>query len=273
MARLLGIKLTSKLFGRKPNRVRRPFAGFPLSQLSKYVATLVESGRKVVVVEEFREIEGGGGAKERRVARIVTPGTGLEDALVKSDEMSFVLALGVEDGGEVHMAYRDVSTGASFTRRSTLETLRDDLLLVAPKEVVVDDEMTLHEAGRQAWEVLEGEREREGLMLSTVSTRALAAPTTEDSTAERILLSYLSSTLVTAPPPQTTPVRLEPARFMQMDSVTLKSLEIRESLRGGVKGSLLSTVKRTATPGGARLLAERLCKCSPLGLPGLQLTL
>lgn len=277
VAKLLGIKLTSKLFGKASNRTRKPFAGFPLSQLSKHVATLVDSGRKVVVVEEVKEVDGGGGAKERRVARVVTPGTGLEEGLVKYEEMAFVLALGIEEGRPaISMAYRDISTGASFVRRSTLETLRDDLLLVAPKEVVVDEDLSSMELGSQVLEVLGGEKEREGLMVSSVSTRAFPALSADESPAERVLLSYLSSTLVSTPPPKTTPVHVDPARFLQMDSVTLKSLEIRESLRGGVKGSLLSTVKRTATPGGARLLTERLCEFSALAhsrLPALIRTL
>ena len=48
---------------------------------------------------------------------------------------------------------------------------------------------------------------------------------------------------------------------MQMDSHTIKSLEIRESLsEGGTKGSLLSTIKCTTTASGTRLLARWLCE-------------
>lgn len=221
----------------------------------------------MVVVEEYKEIVGGGGAKERRVARIVTPGTGLEEGLIKSDKMTFLLALGLEGaGGDISMAYRDISTGASFTRRSTLKSLRDDLLLVAPKEVVVDEDLRASAVGQQIWDVLLGEKEREDLMVSTVSTQALPSSTSDESPAERVLLSYLASTLLSTPPPKTKPQHVDPSKVMQMDSTTLKSLEIRESLRGGVRGSLLSTVKRTATPGGARLLAERLCESAPLPL-------
>lgn len=267
VARELGIKLTSKTFGRGPNKIRHPFAGFPLSQLSKHVSALVSNGHRVVIVEEFREPgydAGSVGEITRRVTRIVTPGTGVDEGFIKRDQMNFVLAIGLEGvAGEIGLAYRDISTGASFTRTSRLETLRDGLLLVEPKEIVVDEGMEERsELGKQVWGLLKGEEERESWMISTASpstTASSTAPLSPESTAEHVLLSYLASTLLTTPPPQTIPIRFDPTKMMQMDSTTLQSLEIRGSLRGGVKGSLLSTVRRTVTPGGSRLLTERLC--------------
>lgn len=270
VARELGIKLTSKTFGRGTSKIRHPFAGFPLSQLSKHVSTLVSNGHRVVIVEEFREPgynAGSVGEISRRVTRIVTPGTGVDEGFIKKDVMNFVLAIGLVEGveGEIGLAYRDISTGASFTRLSKFETLRDDLLLVEPKEIVVDEGMEEHsELGRKVLELLKGEEEREAWMISTSPPSPPAAststiPPSPESTAEHVLLSYLASTLLSTPPPQTIPIRFDPTKMMQMDSTTLQSLEIRGSLRGGVKGSLLSTVRRTVTPGGCRLLAERLC--------------
>lgn len=270
VARTLGIKLTSKVFGKKENKARHPFAGFPLSQLLKHTSTLVEAGHKVVVVEEFKEAGAGlNVSTTRRVTRVITPGTGIDEAFVKMDQMSFVLAVGLPLGevkgeGRIGMAYRDISTGASFTRVSTLSQLRDDILLVEPKEVVVDSRITDTELGGKVWQLLKGEEEREALMLSTTSTLSVpASGSSPESAAEDVLLSYLASTLLSTPPPKTTATYVDPTKIMQMDSTTLKSLEIRESLRGGIKGSLLSAVRRTTTPGGARLLAERLCG-SPL---------
>lgn len=263
VARLLGIKLTSKPFGKGTARTRKAFAGFPLAQLVKHASALVGAGHKVVVVEEFKTE---GNETYREVTRIITPGTGIDERFIKADEMSFVLALGAlpnAAGGEtIGMAYRDISTGASFTRQTSLSTLRDDILLVAPKEVVVDAELRESELGQRIWELLDGEKERESLMVSEASTRALPAvkDVSVESSAEQVLAAYFAATLLSTPPPPIKAKRVESDKIMQMDSTTLKSLEIRESLRGGIKGSLLSTVRRTSTPGGARLLAERLCE-------------
>ncbi|TNY19060.1 muts domain V-domain-containing protein [Rhodotorula diobovata] len=268
VAKLLGIKLTSKSFGKGSNKIPQPFCGFPLFQLSKHVSALVEAGHKVVIVEEFKEA----GGKEssvtvRKVTRVVTPGTGVDESFVDLEQSNFVLALGVAGGSsvrdEIGMAYRDISTGASFTRTSKLSALRDDIHLVRPKEVVVDERLRDTKLGGRILDILRGESLREGIMVSETSTDAVPPSATSvpssNSTAEAVLLAYLANTLPMTPPPRKSAKFVDPATVMQMDATTLKSLEIRESLRGGVRGSLLGAVRRTVTPGGHRLLIERLC--------------
>ncbi|GAA6046981.1 hypothetical protein JCM3770_003462 [Rhodotorula araucariae] len=267
VAKLLGIKLTSKQFGKGSNKVPQPFCGFPLFQLGKHVSALVEAGHKVVIVEEFKEAGVETAVTVRRVTRVVTPGTGVDESFVQLEQSNFVLALGVADGtsvrDEIGMAYRDVSTGASFTRQSKLSSLRDDIHLVQPKEVVVDSRLKDTKLGERILDLLRGENLREGIMVSETSTDAVPSSSTSiaspNSAAEAVLLAYLANTLVTTPPPRSSAKFVDPAKVMQMDATTLKSLEIRESLRGGVRGSLLSAVRRTVTPGGHRLLIERLC--------------
>ncbi|BGP42232.1 hypothetical protein JCM10450v2_006324 [Rhodotorula kratochvilovae] len=267
VAKALGIKLTSKQFGKGPNKVPQPFCGFPLHQLGKHVSALVEAGHKVVIVEEFKEAGVETAVTVRRVTRVVTPGTGVDESFVQLEQSNFVLALGIADGTSVRddigMAYRDVSTGASFTRLSKLSALRDDIHLVQPKEVVVDARLKDTKLGERILDLLRGENLREGIMVSETSTDAIPSSSTSvpspNSAAEAVLLAYLANTLVTTPPPRASAKFVDPAKVMQMDATTLKSLEIRESLRGGVRGSLLGAVRRTVTPGGHRLLIERLC--------------
>lgn len=266
VAKTLGIKLTSK----PTKNGRQAFAGFPLAQLGKHVSALVQAGHKVVIVEEFKEIGSSKVKTSRRVSRVVTPGTGVDEAFVALDQSNFVLALGIADGSslrnEIGLAYRDVSTGASFTRTSKLSALRDDIRLVQPKEVVVDQRLPGSKLGDRILELLEGERAREGIMVSETSTDAVPSTSvdvrTATTNAENVLLSYLAITLVSTPVPAASTTHIDAKSVMHMDAVTLQSLEIRESLRGGVRGSLLGTVKRTVTPGGQRLLTERLCECS-----------
>ncbi|GAA6029124.1 hypothetical protein JCM8097_001611 [Rhodosporidiobolus ruineniae] len=270
VSKVLGIKLTSKVFGKASDaeKTRHAFCGFPLAQLEKHVSVLVQEGHKVVIVEEFKER--GDDRIVRKVTRVVTPGTGVDEAFVSIDKPNYVLALGVVEGAskteEIGMAYRDVSTGASFTRTSRLSSLRDDLRLVAPREVVVDQQVEGTKLGKAIMEVLEGEQRREGLAVSSTSTEAVPSSSTSVrspvSAAEDVILSYLATTLVTTPPPRRKATFIDPASVMQLDAVTLQSLEIRESLRGGTRGSLLGAVKRTVSPGGLRLLSERLCNPS-----------
>ncbi|KAM0752726.1 hypothetical protein T439DRAFT_311397 [Meredithblackwellia eburnea MCA 4105] len=268
VAKVTGIKLTTKLFGKGDRKHREPFCGFPVGQLAKYLPTLVDAGHKVVLIEESKDSRGN---IDRKVTRIVTPGTGVDDAFVRQDEVNFVLAVGVRkmsgidgkdergDGkgtGIVDLAYRDISTGSSFTRQSSLAQLRDDILIVEPREVVVADSLHKSAFGKQVLEVLQAEEQREKWIMSR------APKVKEDASGDVVLDSYITSTLRTAKLPSTPTTEVDASRFLQMDSATLKSLEIRDSLRGGVRGSLVSTVRRTVTAGGARLLVERLCNPS-----------
>ena len=76
-----------------------------------------------------------------------------------------------------------------------------------------------------------------------------------------ILNSFLRSHLMEHAPTSLRPLREEKSKRMQIDAHTLKALEIQEGLReGGVVGSLMSTVKRTVTSSGTRLLARWLCE-------------
>ncbi|KAM0790603.1 hypothetical protein ACM66B_004468 [Microbotryomycetes sp. NB124-2] len=264
VSKLLGIKLTSKLFGKGATKTRQPFAGFPTGQLLKHTATLVEAGHRIVIVDEqVEDSTKSTSGKTRRVSRIVTPGTVIDEGMLKGDETSFVLALSVLDHSsedfQLGLAYRDISTGASFTRTTDLASLRDDLILIDPREVVIDERMQSTHAGKLVLEVLKGEQEREGLMVSqTTLENCSEEVATAEVVAEQVLQGYLAATMVSSPPLRTRPHHVDPASILQMDSMTLKSLEIKESLRGGTKGSLLGAIRRTNTPGGARLLQERL---------------
>lgn len=279
MAKTLSIKLTSKTFDKVPH----PFCGFPLSQLSKHVSTLVEAGYRVVIVQETAQRSGK--MLNRVVTRVVTAGTGFSESFVKGEEMNFVLAVGTpmladpEEHGDsmeqgdgppgakldvdeqvIGLAYRDISTGASFSRLTTLERLLDDIALIDPKEVVLDTQLAAsdEEYLQKVYRALTTYGTRCNKMISTIEG-TMDAYSAEDS-AVGVLSNYLAQALPQTPPPPSPARRIEPANILQMDANTLESLEIKQSMRGGLRGSLLHTVKRTVTPGGTRLLTERLCK-------------
>lgn len=204
------------------------------------------------------------GGIERRVTRVITPGTGLDEGFVRSDRMNFVLAVksGVNAAGSqvLGLAYRDVATGASFTKLSDLNRLLDDLILIDPREIIIEETLK-GEAGASGhvWGRIKLEAERHSWMLSFVPSAPVSSVDPEAS-AESLLLSYISNSLPSSPTPLLPPQSLDRSRFLQMDASTLQALEIKTSMRGGLRGSLLQAVKRTVTPAGARLLGERLCE-------------
>lgn len=143
MARLLNIKLTTRKWGGK----RVFMCGFPLMHLDKYLKVLVQQNKRFVALcEEFpRYSEGGVKEFERRVVRIVTPGTLIDEPFLNPYENNYLLAVSttndVTPQGSIGLAWMDVSTGEFFSELSTCERFSDELARINPREVVLDDKL------------------------------------------------------------------------------------------------------------------------------------
>lgn len=153
MASLLNLKLAN----RKYSGGTWPFSGFPVPQLDKYLKILVQDlGNTVVLVEEVEDLnEAGENAspadlKLRRVGRVVTPGTLVDESWLNGSESRYLLALAIgkeapnsigENKLPISLAYTDASTGEFFSKDTELEEMEDELARVAPREVVLDSSL------------------------------------------------------------------------------------------------------------------------------------
>ncbi|EJD55180.1 hypothetical protein AURDEDRAFT_93889 [Auricularia subglabra TFB-10046 SS5] len=279
VAQLLGIKLTSRSW----EGTRVLMCGFPLPHLDKYLKVLVQQNRRFVALcEEFRVPSATGNvldkAFERRVTRVLTPGTLIDESFLNHYQNNYLLAVSdAAAGKKLGLAWMDVSTGEFFAQDSTMETLRDDVARIGPQEVVID--RTIQATPSHPLPQLLTE---EGCFVSYIAPGDAALPvasgdTMDDLTATQrpkpvfsapetaaiaLLTTYLHANLMEHMPRALVPAAAGGAR-MQIDAHTIKALEIRESMReGGVTGSLLSVVKRTTTSSGTRLLARWLCSPS-----------
>lgn len=149
MSSLLGTKLTSKTY----RNGKHPFTGFPIHQIDKYLKLLVQDlGRTVVLVEEEVDPDMVERQPEdevlRKVARIVTPGTLVDDSWLTGNESRYLLAIAIGDAPvkskkdetqhPIYLAYADVSTGEFFTKEATTSDIEDELARISPREVVLD---------------------------------------------------------------------------------------------------------------------------------------
>ncbi|KAF7339689.1 DNA mismatch repair protein [Mycena sanguinolenta] len=289
VARLLNIKLTS----RKWDGRTIPFCGFPLQHIDKHLKVLVQQHRRFVALcEEFpRWSKTGVVAFDRRVARVVTPGTLIDESFLNQYENNYLLAIShLAEPGELGLAWIDVSTGEFYSKPATYDVLRDELARINPREIVLDKalqgqkppqlEQALGEemhwgfvhhafcrrrATRHSPDVSAplDSTEAEDDQLEDGASPPLAEFTAQERAAIALLTTYLHANLLEHMPQLTVPAREAAPARMQIDSHTIKALEIRESIRdGGTKGSLLSVVKRTSTSSGTRLLARWLCSPS-----------
>lgn len=319
MASLLGIKLTSKRY----KNGKFPFTGFPIHQRDKYLKILVHDlGYNVALVEEEKDEVGNQLNPEdisRKVARIVTPGTLLDEHWLTGNESRYLLAVALanhstpkkqgkavrkdeEEQLPLYLAYADISTGDFFTKEGTLDEIEDELARISPTEIVLDARL------RDAWE--EGDlatiaETPTGRLLSLLRVLGVhvsfadTAPSLEDDSpthrkrgpislnllereAIALLRKHLEFTLRDLMPEMPDGFNRESdMQQMHIDAATLQALEIRTAFRPGglvptgssssapaspisMKGTLLSTLSRTVTDSGHRLLKRTLSAPSTL---------
>ncbi|KAI0670071.1 muts domain V-domain-containing protein [Trametes maxima] len=296
VSRLLNIKLTKKTWSSQ----RILMCGFPLMHLNKYLKMLVqEHNRFVALCEEFPRDPalGAKGGFDRRVVRIVTPGTLIDEPFLNPFENNYLLSvahaptqespLGNPSAVSVGLAWIDVSTGEFYTKRTTLAGVRDELVRICPKEVVLEERLREFNSDLVQRAVMEEgcfvsyfapsedpTPDRENRLPPVQATpddltaplpgRLLPAALTEEETkAVELLTAFMHANLMEHMPSLNAPMREHSSGRMQIDSHTVKALEIREGIReGGTTGSLLSVTKRTITSSGTRLLARWLCSPS-----------
>ncbi|KAG5639374.1 hypothetical protein H0H81_003518 [Sphagnurus paluster] len=273
IARLLNIKLTTRKWGGG----RVPMCGFPLSHLDKHLKILVQQNkRSVAMCEEFPRHSENIKTFERRVTRIITPGTLIDEAFLNPFENNYLLAIGISKSIDsvskttpLGLAWIDISTGEFYSRSATLDDLQDELARIDPREVVLDRDLqreTFHP-------IHEALAEDDNFVSFTSPTQAsegncpiqriipsIPSQCPEETSAIALLTCYLNANLLDHMPTLSVPHNESTDCRMEIDSHTIKALEIREGFReGGTKGSLFNTIKRTVTSGGSRLLSRWLC--------------
>ncbi len=272
-ARVLGIALTS----RNKGEGAVPMAGVPVRSAHTYIFRLLKEGYRVAVCEQVQDPREAKGLVERKVVRIITPGTLTEEEALDSKAPNYVAALA--PGRErVGLAWLDLSTGRFLVHEVPRKALADELSRIEPAEVLFPEAPPGEEGGEEgrALETLLGNLEaartpwrawaftpESGFqtLTSFFKVAGLGGFGLEENPlavgAAGALVDYLQETQKTALPHIT---RVEPfleAGIMRMDRATRASLELTRTMReGSTKGSLLSVVDQTLTPMGGRLLRE-----------------
>jgi DNA mismatch repair protein MutS len=279
----LGLALTSRDKGENPI----PMAGFPHHQLDAYLAKLIRAGFRAAVCEQVEDARKAKGLVKREVTRVVSPGTLTDDALLNPQEHNYLAAitlgpqpkatqpkngLKVIDVQEprVGVAWAELSTGTFFAADFSRDEVVDQLARINPSECLVSDEA--HDTlgadqlrgmmltPRPAWAFSRdaavsalshqfGTRTLDGMGFGEQDGLAIQAA--------GAVLEYLRETQKTS---LDHIQRLTPYRnteILEIDEATRRSLELTRTIRDGQReGSLLSTLDRTVTSMGARLLTD-----------------
>jgi DNA mismatch repair protein MutS len=135
LAQELELVLTSKQAGEQG---RVAMSGVPHHAWERYTTMLVEKGYAVVICDQVEDAsEAAGRLVRREVTRILTPGTLLEEGMLKSSRNNYLAAV-VIAANHWGLAYADISTGEFLTTQSSdLEHLTQELMRLQPSEVLV----------------------------------------------------------------------------------------------------------------------------------------
>ena len=258
VSRALDLVLTHR--GTDDRGVEIPMCGIPWHAADNYFARLIKQGISVAIAEQMETPEEakerGHKQIERKIVRVLTPGTLTDDNLLtpgKSNYLAAVSAVSKPRGakgaprsgkgaaGTLRIAAADISTGELLVGDST--DIEGDLVKLAPAEVLYDEaeaESPAFARIRAAWNTVPLNRRQ-------YDTFAGA----DDSL--KMLAAYLKMTQRGAEVRLMPPRKLWGAAELLIDASTWKSLEIDEPINAGGK-TLLDIIDRTKTAAGARKL-------------------
>ncbi len=272
-ARLLGITLTQR---GNSNGQPIKMAGVPFHSVEQYLAKLVKLGESVAICEQVGDPATSKGPVERRVQRIVTPGTLTDAELLPEKSERPLLALCVARHRRqltLGLAWLSLASGRlRVTEISTDEEhlaarLRQELERIAPAELLATQEHAMLLQAQLAlratvvadwqFDIPAGEK----ALLEQLGASSLAgfgaAGLSAALGAAGALLQYARNTQGRQLQHVRTLSVENESQFIGLDAATRRNLEITDALRGGESGlgpTLLSTLDHCRTAMGSRLL-------------------
>ena len=256
----LGLVLTSR--GSDVDGGNIPMCGIPWHAADNYFGRLVRTGFKLALVEQM-ETPAQAKARghkfiERRIVRVLTPGTLTDENLLNPKSSNFLVAISPLENGGYDIAGCDISTGEFFV--GTSDNIIDDMVRVAPAEIiypaaVAETPEILHIRDIfKTTPVYEKLYVRSDILLIVSRVFAGAIDGVKNTSAAICLLAgYLFNTQRGAEITFRAPRGFKSGAQLLIDSATWKSLEIDAPINdGGI--CLLDVIDKTKTAAGARKL-------------------
>ena len=259
-AELLDITLTAR---GKSGGEPIPMAGVPYHAAEGYLARLVKAGVSVAIAEQIGDPATSKGPVERKVVRVVTPGTLSDEALLDDRVEKLLLAL-CQQEDRYGIAYLDLSSGRfRVLEIAGEEALTGELQRLDPAEVLYHESIN-HTAitgrpgarSQPAWEFdLESARRALNTQFQTHDLQGFGcADLTLALGAAGCLLQYVKDTQRGNLPHIRGLQQERRDDSVILDAATRRNLEIDVNLSGGDTNTLLSVMDRAITAMGSRML-------------------
>lgn len=274
-ARELEITLTSKPMGKG---LRVPLAGIPYHSVDGYIAKLIAKGYKVALCEQVSDPATTKGIVDRKVVRVVTPGTLIENTLLDERANNYLACLAPRPQrrdsddpwtADIGLAYVDISTGEFIAGVLRGEAVAAELARIRPAEVLLPSSASRPDwlapgAHTTACEPLWFDHDlatgtlQEHFRVASAEAFGLDAASPAVDAAAAVIL-YLRDNQPASVPLITALRAHRSDAYAGLDGHTMRNLELFSAgLDNRREGSLLHTLDLTCTSMGARLLRRRI---------------
>lgn len=272
IAKELEITLTSR--GRDKEGGDMPLAGIPHHAVDSYLPRLIKKGYKVAICEQLEDPKKAKGVVKRGVVRVITPGTVIDSSLISDQSNNFLMSVSGA-GSEFGISLLDVSTGefltTQFSDNHSCDKIISEASRMRPSECILppslfenkkltqrlkDLGITIYKFDEDAFDP-KSARERLLKHFGVMTLEGMGCENlTYAVTASGAALLYVQKTQMRDLKHIQTMRTYSENEFMVLDSVTLRNLELIQSIRGEGGSYLLFVIDRTKTPMGGRLLRK-----------------
>ena len=261
-AKLLGITLTQR--GSSGGNAIK-MAGVPYHAAEQYLAKLVKLGESIVICEQVGDPATSKGPVAREVARIITPGTLTDAALLEDKHDCILLSLSIHEE-KLGLAWLNLAAGKMRVMETLPDHLASELERLKPAEILISDSMTLPDALNGKWTLkhlpswqFDFDSAKRNLT-QQLATHDLSGFGCDDLhgaiCAAGALLEYARLTQG-ASVVHINGLQVEHDDvFIRMDAMTRRNLEISETIRGERSPTLLSLFDTCSTNMGSRQLRD-----------------
>ncbi|WP_217533812.1 DNA mismatch repair protein MutS [Vibrio cholerae] len=241
-----------------------PMAGVPFHAVEGYLAKLVQMGESVAICEQIGDPATSKGPVERKVVRIVTPGTVTDEALL-SERVDNLIAAIYHHNGRFGYATMDITSGRfQLSEPQTEEEMAAELQRTSPRELLfAEDFSPVHlmasRQGNRRRPIWEFELDTAKQQLNQqFGTRDLVGFGVEQAKlglcAAGCLIQYVKDTQRTALPHIRSLTWDRQDQSVILDAATRRNLELTHNLAGGTDNTLAEVLDHCATPMGSRML-------------------
>jgi len=276
VSRELEIVLTSRSKG---SEGKIPLAGVPYHAADGYIARLVSKGYKVAVCDQLEDAKKAKGLVKRDVVRVITPGTVIDPSMLPTPDARYLMSVcPAPEKNDWGIAFLDISTGEFFVTGVPYDNVIagtvSEIARYLPAECIMpvsapdnvagairDRGVSVHRFHTDAFDEDKGRQ----VLLSHFHVLSLAGYGCEGLTG---LTGAAAAALQYAKEMQNSDLdqvrslsTRASAQCMLLDAVTLRNLEVAESIRPGQKGAtLFSCLNCTKTAMGSRQLRMRISR-------------